>query len=148
MNITERDRLASALIALRPDWGNTGTDKIKRVRTWLTENAMDWAYLDAVVSMTVCAVDEKTDTPGRVLLDGPWRTILRHLTGATGNEQPPRDVGPECATCGVEREYHAGVRATLEHGPHEFVPAAPRRLASPQAIANARRIAFSTEGDR
>jgi hypothetical protein len=148
MDVLERDRIAAALVALRPDWASNGVDRLKSLRVWLTANLMDWSYRDALVGLVLVASDTASVGPARLLTDGPWRTALRHLTGTTLTEQPLRDVGPECATCGIQRAYHAGVRTTIEAGPHEFVPAAPRPVASPQAIANARRAAFSTKGNR
>ena len=148
MNLTERDRLAGALIALRPDWANTGTDRIKRVRSWIDEHAMDWAYLDAVVSMTVCALDERTDTPGRVLTDGPWRTILRHTTGAAVTDKLPgyAPLDPECGYpgCGVRQGKHLAHVIPSEIRPHEFEQPRPITPASHEQIA-ARKPQFTRQ---
>lgn len=149
MNITERDRLAGALVALRPDWANGGVDRIKRVRTWLNENAMDWAYLDAVICMTVCALDPKTDTPARSLTDGPWRTVLRHATH-TGSEQPLtiEARGADCALCGRPRGQHGGlsIRIGLDGqsiDEHDWTPAAELTPADKTSISRAREVAFA-----
>ena len=139
MNVQERDRLASALIALRPDWANGGVDRIKRVRTWIDENAMGWAYLDAVVSMSVCALDEKTETPGRVLTDGPWKTILRHTASSSETAKIPgyAPLDPECGYpgCGVRQGKHLAHVIPAEIPPHEWEPPRPIRVASPADIA-------------
>ena len=140
MNITERDRLASALIALRPDWGNGAVDKVKRVRTWLSENAMEWSYRDAVVRMTVCAIEPSTVTPARALTDGPWSTIARTLA-SNGTPQPQTDAerGRDCAICTIPKGEHRGWRIlSADVGEHDWVAAPERTPASPAAIARVR----------
>ncbi|HEY8663698.1 MAG TPA: hypothetical protein VIL68_08775, partial [Propionibacteriaceae bacterium] len=67
MNITERDRLAGAIVALRPDMGLAGVDRLKSIRTWLSNNAMEWSFRDAVVRMCVCVIEPSTVTPARAL---------------------------------------------------------------------------------
>ena len=141
MNITERDRLASALIALRPDWGNGAVDKVKRVRTWLSENAMEWSYRDAVVRMTVCAIEPSTVTPARALTDGPWSTIARTLAGAGTSKLPGYTaLDPECGypDCGVRRDRHLAHMIPSEIRPHGFEQPRPITPASAETIAAAR----------
>jgi len=154
VNITERDRLAAALIALRPDWGQGAVDKTKRVRTWLSENAMGWSYRDAVVRMTVCAIEPSTVTPARALQDGPWTMIARTLT-AGGTNQPltTEQRGGDCATCGVARARHARSSVLILVGmdgrpvpEHDWQPAAQVTPASPDTI-RAARPEFHTTGD-
>jgi len=153
VNITERDRLAAALIALRPDWGNGAVDKVKRVRTWLSENAMEWSYRDAVVRMSVCAIEPSTVTPARALTDGPWSIIARTLT-AGGTPQPLSTVemGGECDECGVRQYRHVPSNVLIRIAPdgspldvHVWTPAQVTP-ASPDAI-RAARPQFHTTGD-
>ena len=145
MNITERDRLASALIALRPDWGNGAVDKVKRVRTWLSENAMGWSYRDAVVRMAVCAIEPSTVTPARALTDGPWSTIARTLAGAgTSQSLTTAEYGGECGYpgCGLHEAMHKGARIPSEIPLHDWEQPRPRVPATPAAIAAARPAKF------
>lgn len=145
MNITERDRLASALIALRPDWGNGAVDKVKRVRTWLSENAMEWSYRDAVVRMTVCAIEPSTVTPARALTDGPWSTIARTLTGAGTSHLPGyAPLDPECGYpgCGVRQGKHLAHVIPADIRPHEWEQPRPLTPASAEAIAARRPSSF------
>ena len=145
MNITERDRLASALIALRPDWGQGAVDKVKRVRTWLSENAMEWSYLDALVRMTVCAIDTSTVTPARALTDGLWTKIARQLT-ADGAAQPGTADGPECGICGVRKPRHRGAATmSADIGEHAFVLAPTIAPSDPAFIARVRPEFHRTE---
>ena len=140
MNITERDRLASALIALRPDWGNGAVDKVKRVRTWLSENAMGWSYRDAVVRMTVCAIEPSTVTPARALQDGPWSTIARTLAGAGTSKIPGyAALDPECGYpgCGARKGKHLP-QVMGDIRPHEFEQPRPITPASAEQIARVR----------
>ena len=137
MDVTERDRLAAALAAFRPDWApGAGVDRLKSLRSWLTKNAMEWPYRDAVVRMVLCAIDPATVTPERALTDGPWTAILRHLSGNASSDQPITGAarGLDCAVCGVSESMHAGVRIGVIYGPHAFQPEAP--------------TTYSTEGAR
>lgn len=140
MDVNERDRLAGAIAALRPDLApGAGVDRLKSLKTWLTRNAMEWAYRDAVVRMCLCVIDPTTVTPARALTDGLWLTALRHLDG-NRTDQPPSwtDAGPECATCGVRKANHRGVLPTIDHEPHEFTPGSTHTPADPAFISSVR----------
>ena len=144
MNITERDRLAGAIVALRPDMGLAGVDRLKSIRTWLSNNAMEWSFRDAVVRMCVCVIDTSTVTPARALTDGPWSTIARTLAGAGTSKLPgysPPD--PECGYpgCGVRRDKHLAHVIPSEIRPHEWEQPRPITPATSAAIA-ARRPEF------
>jgi hypothetical protein len=149
MNITERDRLASALIALRPDWGNGAVDKVKRVRTWLSENAMEWSYRDAVVRMTVCAIEPSTVTPARALTDGPWSTIARTLTaGSTNQPLTTAERGGDCGYpgCDISQAMHRGARFPSDVRPHEWEQPRPAKPSDPAFIARVRPEFHRQEG--
>ena len=140
MNITERDRLAGAIVALRPDMGLAGVDRLKSIRTWLSNNAMEWSFRDAVVRMCVCVIDTSTVTPARALTDGPWSTIARTLAGAGTSKLPGyAALDPECGYpgCGVRRPHLAHMIPS-EIRPHEWEQPRPIIPATRAAIAAAR----------
>ncbi len=142
MDVPERDRLAAALIAIRPDWASNGIDRLKTMRGWLSSNLMDWAMADATVSLMLVALDPASNGPARVLTDGPWRTILRHTTGASVTDKMPgyAPLEPECGypDCGVRKDRHLPHVIPAEIPPHEFTPAATRTLASSEHIQHVR----------
>ena len=148
MDILERDRIAAACIALRPDWASNGMDRLKTMRNWLSEHVMDWSYRDALVGLVLVAADTSSNGPARLLTDGPWRTVLRHLTGSTSNEQPLRDLGPECGICGVRKPHHRGAATmSADIGEHDWVLAPPSAPSDP-AFIRAARPKFHTTGDQ
>lgn len=118
MDVTERDRLAAALIALRPDWASNGIDRLRTMRQWLTDNAMEWTYRDAALQLVAVALDPTSNGPARVLTDGPWRQLTR-IDHA--DVRPPAYVkrGRICE-CGVREDVHDRSAAVLE--PHPFTP--------------------------
>lgn len=118
MDTNERDRLAAALAALRPDWESGGFDRLRSLRKFITDNLMTMAYRDAALQLVAIAVDPKTETPGRVLHDGPWRQLTRTIDRTT---LPPAYVprGRECV-CGVREDVHDRSAAVLDH--HPFTP--------------------------
>jgi len=140
MNITERDRLAGAIVALRPDMGLAGVDRLKSIRTWLSNNAMEWSFRDAVVRMCVCVIDTSTVTPARALTDGPWSTIARTLAGAGTSKIPGyAALDPECGYpgCGARKGKHLP-QVMGDIRPHEFEQPRPITPASAEAIARVR----------
>lgn len=106
MNVTERDRLAAAIIAWRPDWASNGIDRHKAMRTWLTDNLMDWAIQDAALALTLVALDPTSQGPARMLTDGPWKRITRFLAGTTDQPLTAAELGGDCCICGVRKAVH------------------------------------------
>lgn len=139
MDINERDRLAGAIAALRPDWAGSGVDRHKSIRTWLTEHAMEWTYRDAIVRMLLCAIEPTTVTPARALTDGPWLDILRHVSSDSVTAKMPgyAQLEPECGYpgCGVRRDKHLAHVIPAEIPPHEWEHPRPTPAATPEHIA-------------
>lgn len=146
MDINERDRLAGALAALRPDWAGPASTG-KALRTWLTNHAMEWTYRDALIRMALCAIEPTTVTPARALTDGPWLTVLRYATGATTETPPTRDeLGPTCAICGEYRSLHRGARILSDDiGPHEWIAAPAWTPGTPRGFAWAQEHASGSD---
>lgn len=149
MDINERDRLAGAIAAIRPDWAGSGVDRHKSIRTWLTEHAMEWTYRDAIVRMTLCAIEPTTVTPARALTDGPWLDILRHMSSESVTAKLPgyAQIEPECGYpgCGVRRDKHLAHVIPHEIPPHEWEQPRPVTRASTEQIRAAREAAFTTK---
>jgi len=144
MDITERDRAAAMFVALRPDFASNGIDRLRGMREWLTKNVMDWSYQDVVVGLALVALDPASNGPGRLMTDGPWRTITRTLAGTT-TEHPPTDAerGAECAVCGVRAYRHKGQAILLGFdgnplGAHDWTPAQDAPASRPETIARFR----------
>lgn len=97
MNGNEIQRLAHAINAHRPDW------MIASLTTFLTRHMSAWPYRDAAVALTFVACDSKvdgtpaSDTPKRVLEQGPWRAAaaIGGSTAATAHAPKPHE---ECPT--------------------------------------------------
>lgn len=142
MDVTERDRLTAAMIALRPDWACNGFDRHKSIRTWLTEHAMEWTYRDAIVRMLLCAIEPTTVTPARALTDGPWLDILRHVSSESVTAKMPgyAQLEPECGYpgCGVRRDRHLAHVVPAEIPPHVWESPRPVVAASAESIQRAR----------
>jgi hypothetical protein len=98
MNGNEIQRLAHAISMHRPDW------MISSLTTFITRNLSHWTYRDASVALTWVATDSKPDgspaseTPKRVLEQGPWRQAAA-VGGVNTYVRPPRK-DEACATCG------------------------------------------------
>jgi hypothetical protein len=79
MNQIEAARLADSAHALRPDWPKQSVMK-------LLHQVAAWAYRDVAVQLAYLACDPETETPARILTDGPWRKLTRLVDG--GMPQP------------------------------------------------------------
>ena len=79
MNKIEASRLAAAAHAMRPDW------PAQSVLTMLGQIA-GWPMRDTAVQLAYIACDPETETPARILQDGPWRKLTRFVDG--GAPQP------------------------------------------------------------
>jgi hypothetical protein len=144
---TEGDRrhLSEIIARIRPDWDRHG------IAAALAKHPEQ--NLDILAAQAVIAAVTRTDqrTPALLGLDGDHTNRARSAFSDAVVTPAPltgRERGADCATCGVPKSMHAGARASLQHGEHDWTAAEPVRPASPQAIANARRAAFSTKGNR
>lgn len=149
MDINERDRLAGAIAAIRPDWAGSGVDRHKSIRTWLTEHAMEWTYRDAIVRMLLCAIEPTTVTPARALTDGPWLDILRHMSSDSVTAKMPgyAQLEPECGYpgCGVRRDKHLAHVIPAEIPGHEWEQSREVTRSSSEFIARAKSAALSSK---
>lgn len=91
MNQVEAARLAAAMNALRPDWPS------QSLMSFLHQVAA-WPYRDAALQLTWLACDPETETPARLLTEGPWRKLTRLVDG--GMPQPH----PYQPSLGLDRE--------------------------------------------
>ena len=150
MDINERDRLAGAIAAVRPDWAGSGVDRHKSIRTWLTEHAMEWTYRDAIVRMLLCAIEPTTVTPARALTDGPWLDILRHMSSDSVTAKMPgyAQLEPECGYpgCGTRLPHRAHM-VPYEVPPHEWEPSREVPRSSPEFIRAAKSAALASKGE-
>ncbi|MQB00516.1 MAG: hypothetical protein GEU78_09535 [Actinobacteria bacterium] len=122
MNETERDRIAAATNALRPDW------PLRSIRTFIDDNLRARGYRDTAIAMAYIACDPETKTPKRVLEAGPWWTaattnratstpdpFCRRCRFVHGPDQPCEQlepVPPDADTPGVTD--YAAARAALK----------------------------------
>lgn len=90
MNQVEAARLAAAANAIRPDWPAQST-------MTLLHQIAAWPMRDAAVQLAWLACDPDTETPARILTDGPWRKLTRLVEGAA---QLPPSFQP---TLGIDR---------------------------------------------
>lgn len=81
MNQVEAARLAAAAHALRPDWPAQST-------MTLLHQIAAWPLRDAAVQLAWLACDPETETPARILQDGPWRKLTRLVDGGMPQPQP------------------------------------------------------------
>ena len=107
MNGNEVQRLAHSINAHRPDW------MISSLRTFIERHMSAWPYRDAAVALTFVACDSKpdgqpaSDTPKRVLEQGPWR-VAAAAGGSTAmrthapkpHEECPNHAGQWAHNCG------------------------------------------------
>ena len=147
MDINERDRLAAAIIALRPDWACNGFDRLRTMRDWLSKNLMDWSFRDATVALTLVAIDPASNGPARLMTDGPWRTILRHVSSDSVTAKMPgyAQLEPECGYpgCGVRRDLHLAHVIPAEIPAHMWEQPRPVTRASTEQIRAAHEAAFT-----
>lgn len=99
MNPNEAGRLAHAINDLRPDW------PISSLRTFIERNLNGRTYRDTAVALAWIATDTKpdgthaSDTPKRVLENGPWWRAATVENPASLRPQPPRKA-EQCTRCG------------------------------------------------
>ena len=135
---TQAHRLAAAVNALRPDWPAAS------LSTFIRKNLAERAYRDAAVALAWVATDPETQTPARVLENGPWwrATMAEQGTLSAITHRCPEHPAhaawscPECATVAVPpaEGWATSVKASLSHGPKP----APRREPKPRDLSEVR----------
>ncbi len=123
----ETHRLAAALNALRPDW------PVKSLVTFIDANLRPRTYRETAVALTWVASDPQTETPKRVLENGPWWNATRAQAGTVSviptrcpeHRQHRAASCPECAATPVGDPVTgaATVRGALRAAP-KYVPPA------------------------
>ena len=99
----EIERLADALHALRPDWPT------KSLVTFTSNVLGDQRYADVAVALVAIAVDPATQTPKRIMADGPWWRAAQAAFGRTPTSIPTGDA-ERCTEDGHEHELAANCR--------------------------------------
>lgn len=144
-NEQDRRALAHIVACIRPDWDRHG------IAAALAKHPCQELDVLAMQALVIAVTRSDQRTPAVLALDGDHTNRARAALSrpqVAPSAPGTFKLGPECDVCGVRQGTHAGVLASLEYSEHDFRPAIPRPLASTQAIANARRAAFPTEGDR
>lgn len=133
MNEAQIKRLAMAVSDLRPDWLGSS------LTTFITRHLAKRPYRDVAVALTWVATDMNpdgtpvTDTPARVLENGPWwrAATVEHPEQLLGKNPT---AATACRVCGRHVEQCiCGERVTR--------PAPPLNAAARRAAANAVRTA-------
>src|SRR4051812_32951410 len=95
MNHNEKDRIAAAIHALRPDW------PVKSLRTILDDPKLsDQPRRDVAVALTWIACEAESKTPARVLESGPWWRAVGADSDASDRRAMPPKPSEACAICG------------------------------------------------
>jgi hypothetical protein len=126
MNDNEKDRIAAATNALRPDWPT------KSIRTLLDGPQLtNRSRRDVAVALAWVACDSASKTPARVLEAGPW-------WAATNTEDSPAIRPPKpseaCADCGRREDDHS---QWSEHTYRPLSQASRNRTTEGAALARA-----------
>ena len=145
MNGNEIQRLAHAINAHRPDW------MISSLRTFVERNMAAWTYRDAAVALTFVATDAKpdgqpaSDTPKRVLEQGPWRvaaaaggsTAMRTHAPKRHEECPdhPGSWAHNCGGCNADRLAADDPQPHREHIADDAMGAALLRAKYAEGVA-------------
>lgn len=103
MNQNEAQRIAAAINILRPEWS---TKLLMMVLG--DERMIRRPYADALIALTVCALDNNTIKPGRVHELGPWWAVAS-AASRTGSSRSYITPKPGvCAICDREKSQHDG----------------------------------------
>lgn len=91
----EAHRLAAAINQLRPDW------PLASLSTWIRSNLAERAYRDAAIALTWVACEPETQSPGRVLENGPWWKATQAQAGTISaiSQQCPEHPGEKAWDC-------------------------------------------------
>jgi hypothetical protein len=111
MDITEITRLAAVINTLRPDWPQAS------LTTAIVKHLSHRPFRDVLIALAWVAADPNTQTPARVLEQGPWWDAV-----AAGNQQAPAtpsndrlDRRCKCGQWIVFGEAHACARIGDPH---------------------------------
>lgn len=128
MNGNEIQRLAHAINAHRPDW------IIQSLTTFISRHMAAWTYRDAAVALTYVACDAKpdgqaaSDTPKRVLEQGPWR-LAASVGGDTSQRAHAPKLHEECPAHPGSWAHNCGLCRNERYGgdvPADLIPNAVR----------------------
>lgn len=131
--ITELEHLAAMANALRPDW------PIRSLLTHLTANHGTRSYRDLAIALAWIATDPDTQTPARLLEQGPWWTLTRPVDGSRG--------GPRHRLCPRCRDPHDPAVPCSSQPREVIVRDSPDRLAAKAAARLALHREDAIEGD-
>ncbi|TDE03449.1 hypothetical protein [Jiangella asiatica] len=101
MNQVECARLAAAVNHYRPEWPQAS------LLSFITKNLAARAYRDAAVALTWVATDPATETPARVLENGPWWVAARADEKAPTPDNSVAGKCPRCPAWTIPGDGHA-----------------------------------------
>ena len=111
MDLTDTTRLAAIINCIRPDWPQAS------LTTHIVKHLSHRPFRDVLVALAWVAADPNTQTPARVLEQGPWWDAV-----AAGNQQAPAtpsndrlDRRCKCGQWIVFGEAHACARIADPH---------------------------------
>jgi hypothetical protein len=110
MNSNDVERLAAAVNALRPDW------PVRSLITFITRDLGHRAVRDAAVALAWIACDPDTQTPKRVLEQGPWWTAT---AAAADRPVVVAGIGELCHHCGCTR-FRCQSDVMQHQDPHQY----------------------------
>ncbi|MBM7788871.1 hypothetical protein [Tenggerimyces flavus] len=115
MTPIEAERLAYAINSLRPDWPRSS------LQTLFAKHLAKRTLHDAAVAMVWVATDPATQTPGRVLENGPWWGASLTTTSEAERHPSAQTYVPPtepCDLCGRTRRQCE----QRSNGTHEYRP--------------------------
>lgn len=115
MTPVEAERLAYAINALRPDWPRTSLQTLFASAKLATRTLHD-----AAIAMAWIATDRTTQTPGRVLENGPWWGATMRVASEAERHPALVQLSDLCHICGREKRHCDA----LDNG-HDWAPRLP-----------------------
>lgn len=117
MNSTAIDRIAAAVNQLRPDW------PVASLRTLLSTKLAGRPWADVAIALTAVAVDPKSQTPARVLEQGPWWGAAQSATGHSEADSHPSHIAVSewCWSCSKPESSHPWSGCSRWHSAHERI---------------------------
>lgn len=105
MNPGDISRIAEIVNLIRPAW-STGL-----ITTVLRDDRMiRRPHTDALIAMTVLALDPTTTRPGRVHERGAWWSAVETVSGGTGTSQTARTPQQtDCSVCALPQHVCEGI---------------------------------------
>lgn len=118
MNPGDISRIAEIVNLIRPAW-STGL-----ITTVLRDDRMiRRPHTDALIAMTVLALDPTTTRPGRVHERGAWWSAVETVSGGTGTSQTARKPQQtDCAVCALPQHVCEGMPVNDEDESHRYEP--------------------------